>query len=235
MIRAVIVEDEAPARDKLRRWLLQEAGIAIVGEAEDGLSAIQVLTDLNPDVVFLDIRIPEIDGLELADRLTARGAPIVVFVTAYAEHAATAFDVDAVDYLLKPYDKERFDRCIARIRRKAGNRATAPRPLIVPVRDELRLLDGKAILWMESEDNYVRIHTHERDYLLRRTLQDLLNTLDPHQFLRIHRSRAVNTAEISALRPKLRGDAEIQLHNGQKLPVSRRYRQALKVWLATCL
>ena len=235
MIRAVIVEDEAPARDKLRRWLLQEPGIEIAGEAEDGLSAIRVLSELNPDVVFLDIRIPEIDGLELADRLTAQGAPIIVFVTAYAEHAATAFDVDAVDYLLKPYDKERFDRCIARIRQKLGNRAAAPRPVIVPVRDELRLLDGKEILWMEAEDNYVRIHTHERDYLLRRPLQDLLGTLDPNQFLRIHRSRAVNVAEIASLRPKLRGDAEIRLHNGQTLPVSRRYRQALKVWLATCL
>lgn len=235
MIRAVIVEDEAPARDKLRRWLLQEPGIEIIGEAEDGLTAIQALTELGPDVVFLDIRIPEIDGLELADRLAAQGAPVIVFVTAHAEHAASAFDVDAVDYLLKPYDKERFDRCIGRIRQKVSSRATARRPLIVPVRDELRLLDGTTIIWMEAEDNYVRIHTHERDYLLRRTLKDLLSTLEPSQFLRIHRSRAVNIAEISSLCPMLHGDAEIRLHDGKKLRVSRRYRQALKAWLATCL
>ena len=234
MIRAVMVEDEAPARDKLRRWLLQEPDIEIVGEAEDGLSALRVLTDMSPDVVFLDIRIPEIDGLELAERLTAPGAPVIVFVTAHAGHAASAFDIDAVDYLLKPYDKERFDRCITRIRQKVTSRAKVPRPLIVPVRDELRVLDDTAIVWMEAEDNYVLIHTHERDYLLRRTLQDLLGSLDQRQFLRIHRSRAVNIAEISSLRPMLHGDAEIRLQDGKKLRVSRRYRQALKAWLAKC-
>jgi two-component system, LytTR family, response regulator len=234
MMRAVIVEDEAPARDKLRRWLLQEPDIEIIGEAEDGVSALRILTDMSPDVVFLDIRIPEIDGLELAERLSAPGAPIIVFVTAHAEHAATAFDVEAVDYLLKPYDKERFDRCIGRIRQKLASRAMVPRPLIVPVRDELRLLDGTAIVWMEAEDNYVRIHTHERDYLLRRTLQDLLGSLDQRQFLRIHRSCAVNIAEIASLRPLLHGDAEIRLHDGKTLRVSRRYRHALKAWLANC-
>jgi two-component system LytT family response regulator len=235
MIRAVIVEDEAPARDKLRRWLLQEPDIEIVGEAEDGLAASQALTDLHPDVVFLDIRIPEIDGLALADRLASHGPPVIVFVTAHAEHAASAFDIDAVDYLLKPYDKERFDRCLARVREKVDSRATPVRPLIVPVRDELRLLDGTTIVWMEAEDNYVRIHTHERDYLLRRTLQDLLDSLGSVRFLRIHRSRAVNIAEISSLRPMLHGDAEIRLHDGRTLRVSRRYRQGLKAWLAAGL
>jgi two-component system, LytTR family, response regulator len=234
VIRAVMVEDEAPARDKLRRWLLQEPDIDIVGEAEDGLTALRALTELAPDVVFLDIRIPEIDGLALAECLTAPGAPLIVFVTAHAEHAASAFDVEAVDYLLKPYDKERFDRCMGRIRQKLASRATARRPLIVPVRDELRLLDDTAIVWMEAEDNYVRIHTHERNYLLRRTLQDLLDSLDQRQFLRIHRSRAVNIAAIASLRPLLHGDAEIRLQDGKTLRVSRRYRHALKAWLAQC-
>jgi len=227
-----MVEDEAPARDKLRRWLLQEPDIDLVGEAEDGSTALRALTELAPDVVFLDIRIPEIDGLELAERLSAPGAPVIVFVTAHAEHAATAFDVDAVDYLLKPYDKERFDRCIGRIRQKLASSTPVRRPLIVPVRDELRLLDDRAIVWLEAEDNYVRIHTSERDYLLRRTLQDLLGSLDQRQFLRIHRSRSVNIAEISSLRPMLHGDAEIRLLDGKTLRVSRRYRHALKAWPA---
>jgi two-component system, LytTR family, response regulator len=232
MIRAVMVEDEAPARDKLRRWLLLEADIDLVGEAEDGATALRALTELTPDVVFLDIRIPEIDGLDVAERLSAPGAPVIVFVTAHAEHAATAFDVEAVDYLLKPYDKERFDRCLGRIRQKLASRGTVRRPLIVPVRDELRLLDDRAIIWLEAEDNYVRIHTSERDYLLRRTLQDLLGSLDQRQFLRIHRSRAVNLAEIASLRPMLHGDAEIRLRDGKTLRVSRRYRHALEAWLA---
>jgi two-component system LytT family response regulator len=234
VIRAFIVEDEAPARDKLRRWLSQEADIEIVGEAEDGLTASRALQEAAPDVVFLDIRIPEIDGLALADRLAAADAPVVVFVTAHAEHAATAFDIDAVDYLLKPYDRDRFDRCIARIRQKVTSRVVTPRPLVVPARDELRVLDGMTILWLEAEDNYVRIHTRDRDYLLRRTLQDLLDSLDQAQFLRIHRSRAVNIAEISTIRPLLRGGAEIGLRDGKTLRVSRRHRNALKAWLASC-
>ncbi len=234
MIRAVMVEDEAPARDKLRRWLLQEPDIELVGEAEDGSSALRVLTDLAPDVVFLDIRIPEIDGLALAERLTAPGAPIIVFVTAHAEHAASAFDVEAVDYLLKPYDKERFDRCLFRLRQKLAGRATLRPPLIVPVRDELRVLDAAAITWLAAEDNYVRIHTNERDYLLRRTLHDLLGGLDPRQFLRIHRSCAVNIAAIASFRALLHGDAELRLQDGKILRVSRRYRHALKAWLARC-
>jgi two-component system LytT family response regulator len=234
MMRALIVEDEAPARDKLRRWLVQASDIELVGEAEDGTSALRLLAELRPDVVFLDIRIPEIDGLALADRLSAADAPIIVFVTAHAEHAAAAFDRDAVDYLLKPYDKERFDRCIARLRQKLAGRAALPRPLIVPVRDELRVLDGEAITWLEAEDNYVRIHTAERNYLLRRTLQDLLERLTPQHFLRIHRSRAVNVAAIASLRPLLRGDAELRLQDGTILRVSRRFRPALKEWLARC-
>ena len=234
MMRAFIVEDEAPARDKLRRWLLQEPDIEIVGEAEDGLTAGRTLLATAPDVVFLDIRIPNGDGLDLADRLAAQDAPIIVFVTAHAEHAASAFDIEAVDYLLKPYDKERFDRCIGRVRQKVATRAKTRRPLIVPARDELLLLDGTTIVWMEAEDNYVRIHTRDRDYLLRRTLQDLLDSLDGAAFLRIHRSRAVNIAEISTVRPLLRGVAEIGLRDGKTLRVSRRHRHALKAWLATC-
>ncbi len=233
MIRAVIVEDEVHARTKLRRWLEQEADFELVGEAEDGVTAGKVLTEQRPDVVFLDIRIPETDGLALAERLRAEDAPIVVFVTAHAEHAAAAFDIDAVDYLLKPYDKERFDRCVGRVRETLNSRAAAPRPLVVPVRDASRLLDGSAITWLESEDNYVRVHAGEQNYLLRRTLQDLLDRLG-RKFLRIHRSRAVNVAAIATVRPLLRGDAEIGLQDGRTLRVSRRYRQGLKDWLGGC-
>ena len=233
MIRAVIVEDEAHARAKLRRWLEQEADFDLVGEAEDGVAAGRVLTEQRPDVVFLDIRIPETDGLALARQLKAEDAPIVVFVTAHAEHAAAAFDIDAVDYLLKPYDKERFDRCVGRVRETLNSRVTPPRPLVVPARDALHLLEGAAITWLESEDNYVRVHAGGQNYLLRRTLQDLLDRLG-REFLRIHRSRAVNLAAIATVRPLLRGDAEIGLRDGRTLRVSRRYRQGLKDWLGSC-
>jgi two-component system LytT family response regulator len=234
VIRAVIVEDEAPARDKLRRWLVAEPDIALIGEAEDGANALRLLTDQTPDVVFLDIRLPEIGGLTLAERLSEAGAPVIVFVTAHAEHAAAAFDLAAVDYLLKPYDKERFDRCLGRLRDKLVSRATLARPLIVPLRDALCVLDPTAITWIESEDNYVRIHTCARDYLLRRTLQDLLSSLDPRQFIRIHRSRAVNIAAIASLRAMIHGDAELRLQDRTVLRVSRRYRPALRAWLDAC-
>jgi len=234
MIRAVIIEDEAHARAKLRRWLEREPDFDLVGEAEDGATAATALSELKPDVVFLDIRIPEIDGMALAERLAAEDAPIVVFVTAYAEHAAAAFDINAIDYLLKPYDKERFDRCVGRVRETVNSRALPPRPLVVPARDASRLLDGAEITWLESEDNYVRVHTDQRDYLLRRTLRDLVERLGRTQFLRIHRSRAVNVAAIASVRALARGDAEIGLRDGNILRVSRRYRQGLKNWLGTC-
>jgi two-component system LytT family response regulator len=163
-----------------------------------------------------------------------------VFVTAHDDHAVEAFDLNAIDYLLKPYDHERFLRALGRIRQRLGS---APREepavglarsalgpgkrLPVPEGDGLRLLDVSAIHWLEADDNYVHVHTAEREYLLRRTLQDLLAQLGETQFARIHRSAAVNFAQIATLKPMPKGDYEVKLRSGATLRLSRRYAHNL--------
>jgi two-component system, LytTR family, response regulator len=224
-MRALIVEDEAPASAKLRRWLSAERDVDVVAAVEDGLSARRAIASLTPHVVFLDIRIPEVDGLSLARGL-GDNAPLIVFVTAHDDHAVSAFDTGAVDYLLKPYDRERFARTLDRVRERLARRPGAER-VKVPVGDGMKFLDASAITWIEAEDNYVRIHTQGCDYYLRRTMVALLQQL-AGRFVRIHRSRAVNTAEVESARPLARGDIEITLRGNTTLRVSRRYRDAFR-------
>jgi two-component system, LytTR family, response regulator len=226
VIRALIVEDELPARVKLRQWLASEPDVEVVGDVGDGDAALNAITSASPHVVFLDIQIPGLNGLGVAARL-AGGRPLVVFVTAHGEHALAAFDSNAVDYLLKPYDRERFARTLERVRRRLGNGATAPEKLIVPIGDRLRFVTCDEIAHIESEGNYVRIHTQSCNYLLRRTLQDLLSELGLARFARIHRSRAVNRAWIVSLKPLVHGDVEVELKTGVRLRMSRRYRAEL--------
>jgi two-component system LytT family response regulator len=227
MIRALIVEDEAPARAKLRGMLAEQSDVEIVGDAADGDSAAKAIAAFSPDVLFLDIQIPGMNGLELAARLPGRSPPMVVFVTAHDRHAVAAFDVNAVDYLLKPYDRERLSQSLDRVRHRMRSRAANAEPLLVPVGDKIRPIDADAILWIEAEDNYVRIHTAAQAYFLRRTLQDVLNQLGEQRFARIHKSRAVSVAEVETLRPLPRGDVEIALRNGERLRMSRRFRHRL--------
>ena len=223
-MRALIVEDEAPAAAKLRRWLAEAADVEIVASVGDGRSAQQAIAALSPDVVFLDIQIPEIDGLSVAEGLGAN-APLIVFVTAHDQHAISAFDTDAVDYLLKPYDKQRFVRTLGRVRERLKRRLGASR-LSIPVGDTLRFLDTDAIVWLEADGNYVRVHTAAFDYFLRRSLKRVLAQLDLNRFVRVHKSRAVNIAEVTASRALAGGDVELRLRNGASVRMSRRYRSA---------
>lgn len=227
MMRVLIVDDEAPARAKLRRWLSEEKDVEIAGEAEDGSTAQRAIGRLAPHVVFLDVQIPEMNGIALAESLSAPQSPLIVFVTAHDQYALPAFDANAADYLLKPYDRQRFARSLERVRQRLADRAQMPDRLQVPVGDQLRLIDKAAITWIEAEDNYVRVHVGAREFLLRSTLQAMLAQLGEHRFRRIHKSRAVNIAEIEALKPFLRGDIEITLKDGTRLRASRRYRQGL--------
>lgn len=240
MIRVLIADDEAPARDKLRRWLREQIDIEIAAEAPDGVAAAEAIERLRPDVAFLDVQMPGISGLEVASQLWPDEAPLVVFVTAFDEHAVRAFDLAALDYLLKPYDKERFLRCLARLRQRLGE---APRAapaiavaraqtagaerLLVPDGGKLGLIESAAIEWLEAADNYVQVHTASRSYLLRRTLHDLLAQLGTTAFVRIHKSAAVNLAAIATLSPLFKGDYEVELRSGHKLRMSRRYKSAL--------
>lgn len=240
MIRVVIADDEAPAREKLERWLAEQPDMTVVGSVEDGLSAAQCIEECRPDVAFLDIQMPALSGLQVAAQLEPSVAPVIVFVTAYDEHAVKAFDLNAIDYLLKPYDGDRFARAVQRVRLRLNSRepgaaavamgrarvASCER-LLVPDRERLQLIDAAAVEWLEADDNYVHVHAAGRSYLLRRTLQDLLSQLGEQRFIRIHRSTAVNLACIGSLTPLFKGDYEVHLHSGRVLRLSRRYRDAL--------
>jgi len=240
LIRALVVDDEAPARTKLRRWLAEQPDVDIVAEAPNGLTAAQLIQSTRPDLVFLDIQMPDISGLEVAAQLQTETAPLIVFVTAHDDHAVEAFDLGAVDYLLKPYDRSRFLRALTRIRLRlkdgarhaisvevARARLGAVRRLPVPEGDGLKLIECATIHWLEADDNYVHVHTGDREYLLRRTLQDLLQQLGEERFARIHKSAAVNVGQIAALERMPKGDYEVRLRSGARLRLSRRYASAL--------
>lgn len=240
MIRVLIADDEQPARDKLQRWLGEQADLEVVARAEDGLQAAAAMEQAHPDVAFLDIQMPGLNGLEVAAQLEQATAPLIVFVTAYDEHAVKAFDLNAIDYLLKPYDKERLLKSLARVRERLGDRqvrgsavvtaraqTNSSDRLLVPEGERLQLIDSGSIDWLEADDNYVHVHTVSRSHLLRRTLQDLLAQLGEQRFVRIHKSAAVNISAIASLTPLFKGDYEIALRNGRAVRLSRRYKDAL--------
>ncbi len=240
MIRVLIVDDEAPARAKLRLWAAARPDIEVAGEASDGFDAARAIAELEPNVVFLDVQMPGLSGLEVAAQLEADSSPLIVFVTAYDAHAVAAFDLGAVDYILKPYDEERFERALERIRlrlrgapggsasvRVARAQSGASERLLVPDSAGLKLIDSAAIQSLESDGNYVHVHTANKDYLVRRTLQDILLQLGEERFVRIHKSSAVNLGDIDALAPLFKGDYEIRLRSGKCLRLSRRYAAGL--------
>jgi two-component system LytT family response regulator len=243
-MRVLIADDEAPARDKLRRWLADQPDVEIVAEAADGLAAAQAIATLAPEVAFLDIQMPELSGLEVAAQLEPASAPLLVFVTAFDEHAIKAFELDATDYLLKPYDRDRLDRTLARLRQRRGTRETTADAaaaavrtartrtgssdrLLVPRGDGLQLIDAAGIHWLEADDNYVHVHTPKGRHMIRRTLADLLLQLGEQRFVRVHKSAAVNLAQIDTLSPLFKGDYEIRLRDGTVLRLSRRFKDEL--------
>src|SRR5690242_9981925 len=175
LTRVLVVDDEPPARAKLRRWLTAEPDLEVVAEAANGLGAAHLISTLRPDLVFLDIQMPDMSGLEVAAQLQTESAPLLVFVTAHDDHAVEAFDLNAIDYLLKPYDHERFQRALGRVRQRLvtaarnepavglARRTLGPgKRLPVPDGDGLRLIDVSTIHWIEADDNYVHVHTADR-------------------------------------------------------------------------
>ncbi len=240
MIKVIIADDEAPAREKLERWLSAVPDMDLLASAEDGLTALRSIESRHPDVVFLDVQMPICSGLEVAAQLEASTAPLIVFVTAFDAYAVRAFEFNAIDYLLKPYDRDRFLRSLQRIRARldahAGGAATVAacraqmascERLLIPVNEQLRLVDTAAIDWIEADDNYVQVHTRGETHLLRRTLQDLLLQLDSRQFVRVHKSAVVNLSRIRSLAPLFKGDYQIELLDGTAVRLSRRYREPL--------
>ena len=240
MIRLLIADDDKPARDKLARALAEHADIELVAQCSSGAEAAREIAKLHPDAALLDIQMPELSGLEVAAQLEPADAPLIVFVTAFDEHAIRAFEVKAIDYLLKPYDAERLAQSLTRIRGFLGDRAMRRMPiesaraqvgncdrLLVPDGETLQLIDADSIESLEADDNYVHVRTAAKRYLLRRTLQDLLAQLGEEKFVRIHKSAAVNLAAIRSFTPLFKGDYEVKLANGRELRMSRRFKDAL--------
>lgn len=240
MMRVVIAEDEKHARDKLARLLQRHEDVELVAACADGLEAAAAIERLQPDVAWLDIQMPGLTGLEVAAQTSAVAAPLFVFVTAFDEHAVQAFDLSAVDYLLKPYDEERLDRALQRVRDRlqdrrarenavtlARARTQAADRLLVPEKDALKLIDAASIESLEADDNYVHVCTATQRYLLRRTLGELLGQLGEARFVRIHRSSAVNLDAVRSFTQLFKGDYEVQLASGRVLRMSRRYKDAL--------
>lgn len=230
-MRVLIVDDEAPARAKLRRMLGAFGDVEIAGEAADGAAALAAITELRPDVVFLDVQMPEVGGFDVAASLPDDG-PALVFVTAYDRYALQAFDTRASDYLLKPVEPERLERALQRLRAqprvaaRAGG-APAPTQLLVVDRGATHVVPCAEIDWLQAADNYVDLHLRDgRTLLLRRTLESLLKDLAP-AFVRTHRSAAVAIACVHSVKPRGKGEAIVVLRSGAEVPCSRQHRAAL--------
>ena len=232
MIRVVLVDDEPPARRKLRHLLSSETDFVVVGEAASAAEAVEVLNRERPDVVFLDIQLPDATGFDVLAALDDRDRLHVSFVTAYDDFALKAFEVHALDYLLKPVEPSRFAATIERLRRNAQEPAERLEKLMAGYTRRLLIQDGNRAVflevaridWIEAARNYACIHAGANTYVMRSSLDSLASKLDPTVFRRINRSEIVNAARIVELRPALHGDQKVRLKDGTELAWSRRYR-----------
>jgi two-component system, LytTR family, response regulator len=241
-VRTLIVEDEPHARHYLRELLAGEPGVAIVGEAASGAEGSDLVRTLSPDLVFLDIQMPDLSGFDLIAEIGVENMPAFVFVTAYSEYAVRAFEVEAVDYLCKPFDRDRLSASLERAMRRLhlrnsqvtenGRGAVHAKPdswlLRIPIKEKngIVFVPVDAILWIEAADKYIEIHTADRTYLARETIQSLEENLDPKQFVRIHRSAIVRKAAVRGLHPLFHGDYLVRLNNGTELTLSRNFRES---------
>lgn len=242
-LRVVVADDEPLVRRGLRRMLGAEPGIAVVGEARHGAEALILVERESPDLLFLDVQMPEMSGLDVAAALSGRPRPGIVFVTAYDRYAVKAFDHHAIDYLLKPFDEDRLRTALDRARERLAERdqsglarrmaelLTRFRPpgsyrerFIVQTGNRVVLVHTGEVQWIEAADNYVRLHLGGSRHLLRESLKQLETELDPARFVRIHRSAMVNLGFIKELRSFPSGDCSVELRSGETITLSRRYR-----------
>ncbi len=240
MIRAVIVDDEPLAVRQIRSMLQMAHDFDVVGEAGHGAEAVAVIESLKPDIVFLDIQMPEMNGFEVIEAIGADAMPATVFVTAYDRFAIRAFEVAALDYLLKPYDDLRFARVVERVRRRIGQHGDAlkrlidacpPQRLIVRSRGAVRVIPFDEIDWIGAAGDYAEVHTQGAAFLLDESIRSLAARL-PADFSRIHRTAIVRLDRVAAVLPGLHGDGSVRLKDGCELRLSRRYRAGLAAFMA---
>jgi two-component system LytT family response regulator len=246
-IRTLIVDDESLARERLRQLLKSEPEIEVVGECADGQEALAMIQKESPDLIFLDVQMPELDGFGVLEAVTVAPAPVIVFVTAHDKFALRAFEVHAVDYLLKPFDRERFQKALSRALERVRHREGAgqlraqsavlaelkppPRPL-----ERLAVKTGGRVIfvklseldYIEAAHNYVELHVEKHSHLLRETLNSIEARLPPDRFVRISRSVIVNIERVKELQPLFYGEYTVTLQNGTRLTLSRRHRDSLQ-------
>jgi two-component system LytT family response regulator len=246
-IRTLIADDEPLARERIATLLRAEDDIEVVGECADGSRAAAAIQQLSPDLVFLDIQMPGSDGFDVIQSVGADRMPNVVFVTAYDKYALKAFDVHALDYLLKPFDRTRFQKALSRARdhierQQTGDLGKRLLALVQDLKSDTQRIDrlvvksgGRVFFlrtdeidWIEAAGNYVRLHLAGESHLFRETMNALEARLDPQRFVRIHRSRIVNIERIQELQPWFNGEYAVILRNGTKLTLSRGYREKLQ-------
>jgi two-component system, LytTR family, response regulator len=247
-VRAIIADDEELARKKLSMMLELESDVQLVAECRDGTETLRALSTHKPDLLLLDIRMPDLDGFEVLSRMAGKDMPLVVFTTAYDQHAVQAFEAHALDYLLKPFDQERLHEALVRARNElltrnerdttqrilhflsesAAKQPSASRRLIIKAGGRVVFLSFDQIDWVEAAANYVRIYVGKQSYLLRRGIGEIAERLDPLQFIRIHRSAIVNVQKIKELQPVNSGEYIVVLRDGKELSCSRGYRSGLQ-------
>ncbi len=245
MIRALIVDDEPLSRRKIREFLRDDAEIQVVGECGNGAQAVSAVRNSAPDLLFLDVQMPGMDGFAVLQQLQSDRLPFVIFVTAYDRYAVQAFEVRALDYLLKPFHRERFaratERAKAQIRADGSDLTGRIREMIQEFRPQARYLErvliksvgtvfflkADEIDWISAEENYVRLHCGKSSHLLREKISNLEEQLDPGRFRRIHRSTIVNLDRVDRLHNVSHGDYQVVMKDGTELVLSRAYRERL--------
>jgi two-component system LytT family response regulator len=263
-ISAVVIDDEPLARERLR-WLIEQSEeMELAAACGDGFSGIEAIRAEKPDVVFLDVQMPGMDGFDVVNAIGVQNMPFTVFVTAYDQHAVRAFDARAIDYLLKPFSDARFEEAVARIRDRitgvklmsfstqlASLLQDTPRPsapelvmedgvqhldrIAVRTGDKVRIIPTKTIDWIEAEGVYVKLHVAAETLLLRTQMHALETRLDPRRFVRIHRSTIVNIERVKELREQDKGDYVVMLNDGTRLRLSRSRRRNLETLLGSPL
>lgn len=255
-IRTIIVDDEPLARDSMRVLLERDSEIELVGKCANGHEALQAIQELTPDLLFLDVQMPGMDGFEVLAQVETARLPVVIFVTAYDQHALRAFEVHALDYLLKSYSDDRFEAALRRAKEQIRQKKVSEisqrlvallddrkqgkaRPerdayltrLVVKSGGRVFFLKTAEIDWIEAADYYVYLHVGGKSHLLRETMNGLEKQLDPRKFQRLHRSTIVNLDRIKELQPHVHGDYTVILQDGTQLKLSRSYRQQLELAL----
>lgn len=250
MIRALIVDDEPLPRERIRTLLAEHRDVEVIGECGDGREAVKKILADRPDLVFLDIQMPELDGFEVVEAISREYLPAVIFVTAFDEHAIRAFEVNAIDYLLKPIHAARFEKAVLRaLDRLTRTGARAPEPNLLELVERLRagrqytarfvvrsgprlsFVRASDVDWMDAADNYVRLHVAGREHFVRDTLKSVETQLDPATFVRVHRSIIINLDRVESVEPYAHGEYVVTMKDGARLTTSRSYSDRLRLLL----